>query len=110
MYKIMQAEKPICKPQNEIPTQITLVQRSVLAKVYDRRLLNFKNRCLHVKTGVEFPSKSVPSFLTVLKFSVNFHAVHDNVITAKYNKTRKKPEKRFSVSFQYKKNKHEKFI
>ena len=54
-------------------------------------------------TGIEFPSKSIPAFLTVLKFSINFHAAQDNVITAKYNKTRKEPEKRFSVSFHYKK-------
>ena len=94
MYKTKRAAKQNFKQQNEILTQPTLVQKSVLAKVYNNRTkriweVMFASR----HTRVEIPSKSIPTLRKNLRFSASSHSIHEKVFPAKYHKLGKGLEK-----------------
>ena len=94
MYKTKGAGKQNFKQQNEILTQPTLVQKSVLAKVYNNRTKRIWEVMFASKhTRVEIQSKSIPTFRKNLRFSASFHSIHEKVFPAKYHKVGKGLEK-----------------
>ena len=58
---------------------------------------------------VKIPSKSITTFWKNLSFSSIFHCILDSVFAAKYNKRGRMSSKRYSISFQIKKQKKENF-
>ena len=94
MYKTKRAGNQNFKQQNEIITQPTLVQKSVLANVYNNRTKRIWEAMFASKhTRVEIPSKSIPTLLKKLRFWASSHSIQEKVFSAKYHKVGKGLEK-----------------
>ena len=97
----MRAQKQKFKKRKESLTQLTVVQKSVLAKKLQPANVENQKKILFVLeiTKVKLPSKAIETFREDVKFLGNSHFILGSVFTAKYNKSGKRSRKRFRITY-----------